>query len=324
MASAFSLLMVAVIAVALLYVFADRFSDLFTVKTDPIPRLASAVFSAKSSAGQTSGLGKVLFSGQSGLSGSAFSDSKTDLVFECNDPKFCCDSGADCASKIKWNAKTLTFGSSVNVPVFVRCNEKYGFFACSIFFGLKPSQLELSGFEYPSSFDLAVNRPFSVALEVKNSGELVASPGIMTLKITKRQPTGAMQELPFKGREKELNGLGPNEFQRIAIGPVELDSPGNYEIVIRAESDNAGFDEKKLPLSVTGSAASACRAKTEVAPLKIWNSDTSECVTKFFCENCALGIDCRDSWQQVNSGAFELGDFSFAQTTEILTQDQCR
>ncbi|MFH0955122.1 MAG: hypothetical protein V1777_03380 [Candidatus Micrarchaeota archaeon] len=324
MASAFSLLVVAVIAVALLYVFADRFLDLFTVKTDPIPKLTSAVFSAKSFSGQASGLGEVEFSGQSGLSSSAFSDSKTDLVFECNDPKFCCDSGADCSSKIRWNSKALTFGASIKVPVFVRCNEKYDFFACTIFFGLKPGQLELSGFEYPSSFDLSANRPFSVALEVKNSGALVASPGIVTVKITKAQPTGVMLELPFKGREKELNSLGPSEFQRLSIGPIELDSPGNYEIVVRAESDNAGFDEKKLPLKVTGSQASDCRPITEVAPLKIWNSDTSECMSKFFCENCSLGIDCRDAWQAASSGSFELGDFSFSQTTEILTQDQCR
>lgn len=319
----FNLLVVAAIAVALLYVFSGQL-DFFTPKIDPFPKVFSAVSAAKSSAGSTIELGELAFSKKSGLSAEAFSDSGTDAAFECNSPTDCCELGSGCSAAIQWNSKTVVFQGENKVPVFARCNEKYDFFACKIFFGIKPAQLEIAGMEYPSEVNLESNRPLMVALEIKNSGELASSPGTVILSVAKRQANGMVLELPLKKQEKTVGPLNPGAFERFQFGPVALDSAGTYDLVFRAESDNAGFDEKKPAITVTGSAANACRQKTETEPLKIWDAQTGECTTKFFCVGCDLAIDCKDAWEPSVVETLELGDYSFAQTTEFSTQADCR
>jgi hypothetical protein len=317
----FRLLVYAVIAAALLWFFFAYLQQFFVPPSQAIESIQQGIEQAKLVPGKTIAVGTLVFSEKTSLGSSLFSGKGTDSLLECNNPSFCCDKGIACSQKAFWNDEQMTFSNQQAIPAFIRCKTEYNFFACKVFVGSAPSQLELESVNPEKTVDLRSGSQWKASIEIQNKGSIASVPGTATVTVSKKQANG----------EKEVLGIRPFAFESIAPGQsalLEIAFPlaenGEFESLIHIESDNAGFAEQTVQFQAVNQ-PSACRALTQQPTVKEFDAPTGECIEKFFCADCMASVECEQQWQLVYpEKSFEIGDYSFVQTRETGSEQSCQ
>lgn len=324
------LLVMAVVVLALLFVFFSDFLRFFQPVQSTVEPIQNALTVAKLSQGKAIVISSPAYKTAGGLAKETFEDRGTQTVFECNSPFFCCDQDLACTDKTRWSQQRVTFGQNQTIPTFVRCHSQFDFFACRIFFGQKPSQLELANISYPKTVDLASEPNVSLSAHVQNTGTLQNLPGTATLKVQKKQ-SDSIELITLQTFSQAIEPLAaqtttprPVASQSLFFS-IPLQTAGDYVLTLRVQSDNAGFDEREILIQVTGQTASSCEADTNRPPEKSFNTETSECATKYFCQNCRFGFECKNAWQTLEPETpFDIGDATFAQILELTVESECQ
>ncbi len=317
----FRLLVYAIIAVALLWFFFTYLEQFFNPPSNAIEKIEWGIQTAKLQPGQAIPLGILVFSEKTGLSKSLFSETGTDSILECNSQSFCCDKGVACGNKAVWTEEHLSFNQKQLVPAFVRCKTEYDFFACKVFVGSAPAQLELKNINPEKTVDLQTKNQWSLSVEIQNTGKNDSLPGIATIRVSKKQESG--EKKPVGSQQKNFETIAPGQ-----TALLNLDFPiaenGDFEAVVRVESDNAGYAEQTVSFQAINQ-PNPCRALNQQARTKEFDSQTSECTEKFFCAECITSTECKQQWQQIfPEKDFEIGDSSFVQTRTAETAENCQ
>jgi len=317
----FRLLVYAIIAVALLWFFFTYLEQFFSPPSNAIEKIELGIQTAKLQPGKTVSLGTLVFSEKTGLSKSLFSETGTDSILECNSQSFCCDKGVACGGKAIWTEENLSFNQKQLVPAFARCKTEYSFFACKVFVGSAPAQLELKSVNPEKTVDLQTKNQWRLSVEMQNTGKNDSLPGIATLTVSKKQGNG----------EKKPVGSRQKNFETIAFGQtalLDIDFPiaenGDFEAVVRIESDNAGYAEQTVSFQAINQ-PSPCRALNQQARTKEFDNSSNECIEKFFCAECTTSTECKQKWLVIFPDKnFEIEDSTFVQTRTTGTAENCR
>ncbi|MBU0636181.1 hypothetical protein KKE06_04100 [Candidatus Micrarchaeota archaeon] len=318
----FRLLVAAIVALAFLWIFFTYLAPLFAQPTNEIEKIFEGLPLAKTSPGQTTSLGIIAFSRDDILRSSAFSESGTDTILECNSPFHCCDKGNRCGSKARWDEQQIQFSQHQNTPVFLRCDEQFDFFACTIFVGQKPPQIELQEPSFETTLDLAVKNMFSVSIDIQNTGEAPSKPGLIEWRLLKKTD-GLFESPAIVIGQEPFESLFPLETTTTRI-EVTVGVEGDYQLHLKAIAEDAGFEEQIIEFQASNQ-SNPCRALTQQAIQKTFNTIARLCTEKFFCTECYLATHCKQAWEQERPElSFELGDYSFTQTISISTQQECQ
>lgn len=323
MNSAFRILVFAVIAIAALWIFSTFFAPLFVPPSQFSESIQRGLVSAKAQIGQATSMGYLEIPSGTTFSKAGFAHEKTDVVFECNNPTYCCDRGIACNQKTAWNEQHLTFNQTQRVPVFARCQFEFEFFACRIFFGQKPAQVAISAVSIPKQIDLSEQNTLSFSSNIQNTGEQPALEGLVEVFLQKK--TGNPQAPDFQtvfSQQQVLSELESNQ-STVLNWTIPLLEAAEYRVHIQAKSENAGMDTKDHELRLLN-APTPCQALIVQPTQNEFDSQTGLCTTRFFCANCNLAVECRAKWQMAQPGTeFEIGDPTFAQTVLVSTQNEC-
>lgn len=324
MNSAFRILVFAVVAVAALWIFSTFFAPLFNPPTQFTETIQRGLQSAKAQVGQVTSMGNLEIPSGTFFSNATFANEKTDLVFECNNPQYCCEKGAVCNQKTAWNEQRVTFNQAQRIPAFTRCQFEFEFFACKIFFGQKPAQVTIEPVSIPNQIDLAKQNTLSFSTRIQNTGEQTAVQGLAEVFFQKKMETGPMADFQTVFSQQQLFSELPSNQSTVLNWTIPLEKNGEYRLRIQAKSDNAGMDISDHEFRLFNE-ATACQALTSQAPQTEFDSQTGLCTTKFACVNCNLAVDCRLQWQNAQPQTdFQIGDPGFAQTVVVSTASECR
>lgn len=319
----FQLLVAAIVTMTLLWVFFAYFAPLFNPPTDVIPQIQAGLRQAKVTPGQALPLGNLVFAENTALTAQGFSEKGTDTIIECNNVEFCCDKTVHCQKKAFWNEKQIVFSQRQTIPTFGRCKLQFDFFACTIFFGQKPPQLELKNLSFEKTVDLKTKTQWIVSGELSNTGKAESAEGIAKLTVSKKGANNA-PSIPMGSREQPVKGLAPGEKTPVEFS-ILVSENGDFEAVLRIESDNAGSIEQQVEFKAINN-PNPCRALNQQTTQKFFDAEKKECIEKFFCADCSFAVECKKQWQAIfPQKQFEIGDPSFAQTTQFMTSaDECR
>ena len=317
----FRLLVFGIVAAALIWVFLTNFAPLFFPQQNVHAIIQSGLQTAKTKPGTILSLGNLRISEQTILTARAFSEPGTDTVLECNHPSFCCDKGQTCPSKIVWSETQLLGNRNQELAVFVRCKQAFDFFACRIFAGQKPAQLKIQNQAFETTLDLASQTDWEINTTIANAGNQPSQTGFVRLELQKK--TGepdSWQKLAEQ--QQSLETLLPGATIQIQFS-IPIFETGTYRAIVRAESDNAGYEEKTAGFNALNQGGN-CTAETNRETETIFDSQTQDCIEKFFCIGCSFAAQCKQEWENAQpQKTFEIGDSTFAQTATPGTIETC-
>ncbi|MEK6957868.1 MAG: hypothetical protein AABW99_02735 [archaeon] len=281
MESPFRLMVMAIAAAAFLYILLSYF---MFPQAEAIPAIQKALDYAEQNGGKSHGIQLEIPSGVS-FSGKTFDTRTRSVRFECNSPDTC-GSGAMEITARGFSAKQRFFGNA-----HFRCVRKETINDCVIYFGEKPAQLEIIGFEAKESIG---GTQKTLELDVQNTGSLNSIGGFYAAKIY-RVTTEGMEEQRNLVRDfgSALNNLGPGEAQKIAI-QFEVAAGARYAATATVSGEDSGEDSAEKGFETSGNFNPACKA---VAKREQYEQAGS-CITEYSCEGCNAGYECKAAWEQ--------------------------
>ncbi len=306
----FQLLVAAIITITLMFLFFSQFSDFFLPPSVLKEKIAFALDQARLSDGRTIPIGRMDIRENDSFSAAGFLDSTMDLLFECNNPEFCCARNSDCSLGTFWDGERISFKKKIAVDVFARCEKSFDLFICTVFFGKSPGQLDILDSNAASLIDLSTAYSFPFELSVKNSGSYPVLNGLARLELFSLSE-GLREQMLV--REIGFSELLPGQSKQMVFD-VQLNRQGSWEAVFSVSGDRAGKATKKISFVAVNEQLIHCKAQLNQPIQTVLDEELGKCVSKFFCADCSLGSQCLKAWQKADpEKVFEEGDFSFAE-----------
>ncbi|MDD5163297.1 MAG: hypothetical protein PHD95_03760 [Candidatus ainarchaeum sp.] len=280
----FKMLVFAIAAIALIYVFYSLLPYFFPGK-DAFALLSNNLNGAQLNEGKSIFL-DITFKEKEGLAAQNFDAANRSIAFECNNPKICCNINENCGL-IEWDERRILFNSAKTILTASRCSFSGNMYACRIYFGEAPAQLAFKKTEIKKTIDLS-SEPAEISIEIENSGKQEMLFGSLKIDVFQKFFEGGVwQKKFFTGASKviPLNRLLGGEKTKMQV-PLEL-FEGSFEISLVAFGENSGSDQNKIAVEVSGT--ENCIAENCDYPEL---DSGGECRTTCYCQKCMLVDSC--------------------------------
>ena len=239
-----------------------------------------------------------------GLRGESFDTSSRNVAFQCNNASLCCPRTEECSLAIEWDSRIIKFKERVHVPATSRCEYEHGLFACTVYFGEEPAQVEIESVNAKEEVDLS-RESMSFEVEFLNTGKQRAEQVEVSAKIYQRYLEGGEWKdvlLQSVSKTESYGKMEAGEKMKKTIY-IDLFDNGPFKAKIRVGGLEAGFSEKVVNFSASG-AQSPCSASSCEEP-KYAGFD---CVVRCHCEGCSLGSECREKLVQKGNKGLGVND----------------
>ena len=281
----FRLLVLAIAAIALLYVFYSLVQFFFLAK-NPIPLLENNLEGAKLKEGK-SVFSEILFSQGTSIAAKNFDSDTRSVSFECNNPRICCNKDDDCGL-IEWDERRIFFNSGKTMITATRCSFSENLYACKIYFGDAPAQLAFKRLSAKKEID-AGKEPVEIEAEIINSGNQPMIFGQVNIDVYQKVLENGKVQKKFLSQASKimpLNRLLQGEVSKIQI-PIDA-ADGDYQIELLVSGQNSGSDKNTVYMKITGTEsciAEACETQ--------FLGDL--CIASCYCKNCMFGSSCEEA-----------------------------
>ncbi|MEK6972956.1 MAG: C40 family peptidase [archaeon] len=309
MNSVFKLLIAAIVAIVLLYIFFTYFAPYYLWPHDPVAAIKQQLIKAELDLGKSQMI-PFLFNADFATNASVFESKARSIAFNCNDSANCCDkglSGKGCSNKIVWDERKVIFDKTINTKITARCFEEE-LAVCKVFIGKEPAQLEADS-NYENLLDLSKSNKFTAKITIKNIGKL----GTQDIKISgslfKKNDDGSKELVDEQsGLMMPLLANDLNYFE-VNFQPKKS---GEYFAFfhIYDASDLTDFSDVNLEFeAINATVVSACKITEQIAEFDIVSE---QCETKYLCENCTFAFECKEAWEKNAGKSLTSGDRTFA------------
>jgi hypothetical protein len=262
---------------------------------------------------------EIFFRDGDGIQGETFDTKTRNVAFQCNGTTYCCPQGTECPLAIEWDKRKVEFNKPGFVPVTTRCDTIGGLYACNIYFGNTPAQIEIESLDFPKEADLGQG-PLSFSIKIKNTGQQDSNNIKVEVNVFQRYlEEGQWIERPVETGQhiEELGVLEPEEEieKTISFG---FNQNGEFKAKIKVSGVESGFEEHVKEFRSTG-ATDKCRAASCEKPEYLGGKCTARC----HCEQCIYGYKCQEKILASNPEDLGLsigGNLSQAQA-EILSSN---
>jgi len=310
----------AIAAVALMVFFYQFMAPFFSAPGQNEKSIRDAIENAKLKNNQTVSVGMLLVNQGEGFASKPFSDLAVDLQIECTSPSYCCDRSVACEKGALWDSSRVLFQSRQEIPFFVRCEQLFNFFACSLFVGSKPAQVSIESLFVSPVVDLSVDSKVPFLVKIKNTGSVRGVSNTVFLRLFVRKDG---ELVPVSFRELPVGELEAQESQTVSF-EVILNQIGDMEAQVEVTGEKAGSDSKTINFKSVGVVQSNCRAITDAPPQTSFDSENDLCKKKFACEECVLAAQCLFAWKNADPNqSFVEGDFLSAWVLSTPVNGHC-
>ncbi len=281
MESPFRILVAAIITAAFLYILLSYF---IFPEQDAATAIKKSLDYAEQNTGKSYTTQMDIPKGLS-FGGKTFDTRTRSVRFECSSPETC-NSGA-----IEITARSFTAKQKISGEAHFRCVRKETINDCVIYFGEKPAQLEIIGFEAKESIG---GTQKTLELDVQNTGSLNSIGGFYAAKIYRVTAEGTEEKRNLvRDFGSALNNLGPGEAQKIAI-QFEVAAGARYAATATVSGEDSGEDSAEKEFGISGNLNPACKAVAKQAQYE----QAGSCITEYSCEGCNAGYECKAAWEQ--------------------------
>lgn len=296
MVSAFRMLVYAVAAVAVIALAYQIMGPLLFPMPDNL-----ALISRSLEASET-GLGKAFtsqtfFQAGEGLSAQTFNSRLRNVSFQCINPTLCCPQTKECQLPIEWDNNSIRFNSSRTVPVTTRCRLVDIMYACEIYWGEEPAQVEIVSVSAPEEVDLGRESMY-FDIVFSNSGNKKIEEAEAEVKVFQRYfEAEKWEEKPVEHASKteSLGSILPGETREKKVS-ISLNQNGPFRALVTVRGLSAGYDEESVLFSTSG-ATSDCSARNCESPVFVEGKCTARC----YCQKCLLGSTCAEVLKQADN-----------------------
>jgi hypothetical protein len=317
--SAFRLVIYVIVLVLVVYFILTYLAPFFFPIEDPLETIKDDLDDAQFKLGQTIS-SQVRFAPGSSLNARLLDTSLRSVNFECNEPSLCCEKKDPCG-RIEWDERNVIFAGLQTINASSRCQSVAGLYACTVYFGLKPAQLEITQFPSDMTVDLESKELYPVSVVIKNTGEKIATGEINnTYKVYQVFKTQEGEQKIFQFElNQTVKNIYPGEEETIdfVLPRGEFLFEGQYLWEFKAESASAGFEEASFRTEIEN-VASPCQATQAEEPRLV----AGQCQKKLNCQDCSLASACANVWSVKLGKELPLVDPTY--TIEELPASQCQ
>ena len=314
----YRILVYSIVLVVAIYFILTYLAPLFFPQEDPVELLREKLDDAQFASGKS--VSQLMnFPSGSSITAGLFDTGSRSVNFECNDYSFCCPLNEDCG-KAEWDERSIYFPAFQRMTATTRCRPAAGLHACTIYFGVKPAQLEITSFPEDADVDFGQKLVYGLEVKVKNVGEKVAAGEIansFTVFRVYQTVQGEQKDFQFELKEN-LKNLYPGGEERVVFDlPRErFTLDGEYLLEFKTESSAAGFEERELRLNLSN-LPSTCKTGFEGEAEMV----AGQCQRKLFCQGCLLASACANAWENLKGKELPLVDPAY--TVEELPAGAC-
>ncbi len=285
----FKLLVYAIAALAIIALFYSLVYPLLFPTEESIEIIEKSLRASETGQGM-SFTTNIFFHQGEGIQGETFDTKTRNVAFQCNGTNYCCPQGTECPLAVEWDNRSLKFNKSEVMPVTTRCDSIGGIYACNIYMGNKPAQLEIESMDFPKEVDLSQG-PMSFHLKIKNTGEQDSNNIKVEVNVFQRYlEEGQWVERPVETGQhlEEIGILKPNQEIEKTIS-VGFNQNGEFKTKIKVSGVESGFEERIKEFKSTG-ATDQCKPTSCEKPEYLGG----ECIARCHCEKCLYGYKCEE------------------------------
>jgi len=289
MDSAFRLLVYAIVAALVLFLAYRIFQPFIFPEPDSI-----AVIEQNLKAGETGlGLGftsEILVKTGEGFTGETFDTRTRNVAFQCNSASVCCPREKECNLAVEWDRRRVKFNQTKMVTSTARCDLQDSLYACTVYLGERPAQVEIDSVSSGEEFDLSKGDVF-FEVEFSNTGAQQAEQTEIEIEVFQKYlEEGIWRERLVENafKKQALGKLAPGQTKKTTVS-LNLNQNGQFKARVRVSGLEAGFAEKELQFSTTG-ASDDCMPSYCEEPRFI----NGRCAARCYCEKCMSGPKCAD------------------------------
>ncbi|MFH1587459.1 MAG: hypothetical protein ABID38_06395 [Candidatus Diapherotrites archaeon] len=291
--SSFKLVIYGVIAVVLIWMLFAYILPFFFPEEKALDKMGNGLNYARINEGK--GLtDEILFSGGSGFKAEEIFDTpEMGVVFQCNSPEICRE------ETLRWDDRSIYFKEAKYIKTSFRCEKTRSIYACKIYFGEEPAQVEFGEIDLGGEIDLSKGVGV-LSLEVKNTGEISAFGVSSKAKIYSRHKEGGdwVEYLYSELEENIIDDLEPGETGRINFNLGIMEN-GHYAVEVRSSAVDAGFDFRRIEFDATGAVINVNCKTAEIGNVfPVEEDGIVSCKSKYFCTGCDAGYECSYAWKK--------------------------
>ena len=240
-----------------------------------------------------------------GFSGQSFDTRLRNVAFICNSAELCCPQGQKCGLAIEWDNRLIKFKKSAVVPTTARCSYELGLFACNIYLGESPAQIEIKSVEVEKQIDLE-KKTATIQVEFENSGsQRTEQTGVGIEIFQKYLEDGEWKDGLIQSASKtETFGVLEPGKKMSKIIALNIEENGEFRADIKAFGSDAGYSEKTVNFTTAG-AGNQCSYSSYEAPM----NSGEKCIVKTQCTNCTFGNECKDKVIEAASSVPTLNNY---------------
>ncbi len=300
----FRLLVVAIVVIALLFVFFQFIAPYFLWPYKPQEEIETRLKIAEAKLG-TYTTKELILPKEFATDAKAFDTASRSVVFECNNLALCCNKGKSCPKVIEWDnsykGRYIKVKESKRLKVSARCRfEKL--FICKVYVGEEPAQLSLQGvsIEPENEINLAQSKYVTISFKVKNTGKksIIAVEPIAKIYIKEIEQGSEQTKWIFIEEQRyKTFPLSVDEEHSGQI-QVRLRQVGKYKIhfLLREQTDETNYQEYEFEIKAHGLASlEECIPSERVAR---WYEE-DKCRYFLQCDACDSISRCAQLWAQM-------------------------
>lgn len=312
MDSLFKLLVAAIAAFLIIALIAGMYIFPFG---DPIAAIKEKLNSAELREGKLVEGTTLKFNAGAAFQGETFDTANRSVNFKCTLGELCDDE-----SRFEFDERKVGIEQIVPVNVSTRCKYENNIFACTVYFGKEPAQLDNLDMNFVENenakfnaaekrFDANANSEIFIKYSFGNTGDLNAA-----------DINAFVDYYLFDAEDKitkissKILGIGDLNSGGKKDGRFKLTAPsveGKYKIKFRFEGDDTGYADYELDFFIK---PRACIADKCTEPE--WLGE--KCTTHCRCRECVFGFVCKASTLSVSNEKLKLAP------EIILNEDKSR
>ena len=328
MPNVFRILIYAVAAIAVLWVFLTYFAPYFFLQEDIAEKMSEGLETAEIQEGNLIKKNFIFKEGDA-LSAKTFDSSIRNVIFVCNNPSLCCgeiqvcpaDSPctpdvASCRINIT-PQRTLSITKNTETEVYFRCVKEYNLFDCKVTFGFRPGELVAETIELKDSYNLDAENPV-LNFSIGNSGEIDSYFIGGWVNVYRKEKSGVeiIEVLHKEHTLDVVSKIAPGEAGDFSVD-LGVNNAGEYIVKARVESDYAGYYYFEREFEVLGNAPpDDCKAFGNPSAAI---EEGCYSVTKLPCTGCEYEFQCSAAWRAKGYSDAEIESPEYAVVKTLLT-----
>jgi hypothetical protein len=302
MASGFRLLAYAIVALAVIALVYQIMGPLLFPLPDNLTLIERSLKASETGLGITFS-SETYFQEEEGFSELTFNRRNRNVSYQCINPVLCCPQSKECSLSIEWDNNHVKFNKARTVNVSTRCKLLDEMYACDVYIGEKPGQLEIDDVSGPKKVDFRNREEMYFDVTYSNTGNEEVKQASLEVKIFQRYFKEEKWEEKLVDHASESVDLGtvlPGTMEMETV-VINLNQNGPFRAEITISGENGGFDRESFEFETIG-AVSDCRASRCETPV----FDEGKCTAKCYCQDCLLGSRCAELLKQADNKDLDL------------------